>query len=110
MSLYFPKGLKGKCIRVNYESDLGRFTSMIPLVYKIIEDNGFNKEDILICEYWIDKQKLRYFWGNIYIQPTHEIEALRVSRDDRSYFIFFIEDEDIKQQLLDYISSGGLNG
>ena len=110
MSLFFPNGLKGNCYKVNYESELGRFTTMIPLINKIIEDNELDEENILICEYWISKQKLRYFWGNPYITPTNDIEALRVSRDNISYFIFFTENECIKQQLIDYVSEGGING
>ena len=110
MSLFFPYGLNSICITTDYESELGRFTTMIPLITKIIKENDLNKNDILVCEYWVSKQKLKYFWGNPNIIPTNEIEALRVSRDDLTYFIFFTEDFYIKQKLIDYVSKGGFNG
>jgi len=109
MALYFPNGLNGKCEIVDYESELGRITTMIPLIKKIISDNDLDSDDVLVCIYFREQSKLKYFWGNLNLEPTPEKEAFRCSRDDFYYFIFFTEYEEVKQKLYEYLSGGGLD-
>ena len=105
MALFFPKGLKGNCVQVPFCTELGSFTSLIPMINKILKDTKLDLDDILVCEYY--KGKIKKVCGNSNIEIKPQNEIMRLTTDDIVYAIFFTENPYIVEMLLDYLENKG---